>query len=96
SFLKNYTGLKRTDIDQIIEQKRQETFADKIILNQLPDSCLLSDGFFPQKDNIELAHKYGIKFIATPMGSVRDNEIIETANKLGITIINTGVRLFHH
>jgi len=57
---------------------------------------LLSDGFFPQKDNIELAGKYGIKFIAAPMGSVRDNEIIETADKLGITFINTGVRLFHH
>jgi len=96
SFMKECTGLKRTDLDQIIEQKRQDTFSNKIILNELPNSCLLSDGFFPQKDNIELASKYGIKFIAAPMGSVRDNEIIETANRLGITFINTGVRLFHH
>lgn len=96
SFLAEYEGLKRTEIDQIIEQKRHETFGGKIILNQLPGTCLLSDGFFPQKDNIELAAQYGIKYIATPMGSIRDSEIIETADKLGITIINTGVRLFHH
>ncbi|MBB3186892.1 5-aminoimidazole-4-carboxamide ribonucleotide transformylase [Microbacter margulisiae] len=96
SFLKEYSDLKRTDLDQIIEQKRQETFGNEILLNQLPGTCMLSDGFFPQKDNIELAHQYGIKYIATPMGSVRDKEIVETADKLGITLINTGVRLFHH
>lgn len=96
SFLNTLAPQKRTDIDQVIELKRQELFGDKIILNELPDSCLLSDGFFPQKDNIELAHQYGIKYIATPMGSIRDSEIIETANKYGITIINTGTRLFHH
>ncbi len=98
----NYSNLqeienkKRTDLDQLIELERQSQFGDKILLNELPNSCLLSDGFFPQKDNIELAHQYGIKYIATPMGSIRDNEIIETANKYGMTIINTGIRLFHH
>lgn len=96
SFLENHTNLKRTDIDQLIEQKRQECFANKIMLNELSGTCLLSDGFFPQKDNIELASQYGVKYIATPMGSIRDKEIIETANKLGITLINTGIRLFHH
>jgi len=96
SFLDQFENKKRTDLDQLIEQERQERFGDKILLNELPDTCLLSDGFFPQKDNIELAHQYGIKYIATPMGSIRDEEIIETANKYGITIINTGVRLFHH
>lgn len=96
SFLKDYTDLKRTDIDQVIEQKRQDVYGNSITLNQLPGTCLLSDGFFPQKDNLLLAHQYGVKFIAAPMGSIRDNEIIETANKLGITFINTGTRLFHH
>ena len=96
SFLNDLDPQKRTDVDQVIELKRQEVFGDKIMLQQLPETCLLSDGFFPQKDNIELANKYGIKYIATPMGSIRDNEIIETANKYGITIINTGLRLFHH
>lgn len=96
SFLDNLTGLKRTDIDQVIEQKREDTFSNAVKLNELPDTCLLSDGFFPQKDNLELAHQYGVKYIATPMGSIRDNEIIEAANRLGITLINTGVRWFHH
>jgi phosphoribosylaminoimidazolecarboxamide formyltransferase / IMP cyclohydrolase len=96
SFLNEQTDLKRTDLDQLIEQKREEAFGNQIMLNQLSDSCLLSDGFFPQKDNIELAHKYGVKYIATPMGSIRDQEIIDTCDKLGITLINTGVRLFHH
>lgn len=96
SFMDKFENKKRTELDQLIELERQKQFGDKIMLNGLKNTCLLSDGFFPQKDNIELANKFGIKYIATPMGSVRDNEIIETANKYGITIINTGIRLFHH
>ncbi len=96
SFLNQAEGQKRTELDQLIEVEREKQFGDKIMLNELPDSCLLSDGFFPQKDNIELAHQYGIKYIVTPMGSIRDQEIIDTANKYGITIVNTGIRLFHH
>jgi len=96
SFLNELQDLKRTEIDQLIEQKRNEAFGEEIFLNELPDTCMISDGFFPQKDNIELANQYGIKFIATPMGSIRDNEIVETANKFGITIIDTRTRLFHH
>jgi phosphoribosylaminoimidazolecarboxamide formyltransferase/IMP cyclohydrolase len=95
-FLNETTGLKRTDLDQLIEQQREAVFGNSITLNELPGSCLLSDGFFPQKDNIELAHRYGIRCIATPMGSIRDPEIIETADRYGITLINTGIRLFHH
>ncbi|HKK80921.1 MAG TPA: hypothetical protein VJ909_01650 [Prolixibacteraceae bacterium] len=96
SFLNEFTGMKRTETDQVIEQQREKEFGDKVMLNKLDGVCLISDGFFPQKDNIELAHKYGIKFIASPMGSIRDQEIIDTADKYGITFINTGVRLFHH
>ncbi|MBN1767790.1 MAG: 5-aminoimidazole-4-carboxamide ribonucleotide transformylase [Prolixibacteraceae bacterium] len=96
SFLDNMKGLKRTDTDQIIEQEREKQFGNKIMLNELDGVCLISDGFFPQKDNIELAYQYGVKFIASPMGSIRDQEIIDTADKYGITFINTGVRLFHH
>ncbi len=96
SFLNESKGMKRTETDQIIEQQREKQFGDQVMLNKLDGVCLISDGFFPQKDNIELAHKYGIKFIASPMGSIRDQEIIDTADKYGITFINTGVRLFHH
>lgn len=96
SFLAANVGVKRTDIDQVIELEREKQFGDKVMLNELDGVCLISDGFFPQPDNIRLAHKYGIKFIATPMGSIRDQEIIDTADQFGITFINTGVRLFHH
>jgi phosphoribosylaminoimidazolecarboxamide formyltransferase/IMP cyclohydrolase len=96
SFLKEQESLKRTELDQLIEQKREEAFGSKIMLNKLDGSCLISDGFFPQKDNIELSAKYGIKYIASPIGSIRDPEIMDTAKKHGITFINIGVRLFHH
>lgn len=95
NFLEN-TSLKRTAIDQLIELEREKQFGNEILLKELPNSCLVSDGFFPQTDNIELAHKYGIKFIASPMGSIRDKEILSTADKYGITFIDTGIRLFHH
>jgi len=85
----------KTEKDQIIELERQKIFGEKILLNEL-DICLCSDGFYPQVDNIELAQKYGVKYIASPMGSIRDNEIIEKCNEFGIVFINTGVRLFHH
>lgn len=96
SFLEKSAGMKRTERDQLIEKERSRVFGDKNLLKDLPGTCLLSDGFFPQVDNIELAHEYGIKFIASPMGSIRDSEIIETADKYGITFVNTGIRLFHH
>ncbi len=96
SFLAQLENTTRTELDQSIELQRKNQFGETVMLNKLPDTCLLSDGYFPQKDNIELANQFGIKYIATPMGSIRDNEIIDTANKYGITVINTGVRLFHH
>ncbi len=96
SFLNNHSGLKRTELDQLIEKVRIEEYGNVNLLNELPDTCLISDGFFPQIDNIQLANEYGIKFIASPMGSIRDKEIIETADKYGITFINAGIRLFHH
>lgn len=86
----------KTEKDQLFEQARERTFGSTIKLNELPDLCLCSDAFFPQTDNIELAHKFGVKYIASTMGSIRDNDIIEYCEKVGITFINTGVRLFHH
>ena len=58
--------------------------------------CLGSDAFFPFGDNIERAHKSGVKYIAQPGGSVRDDAVIETCNKYGMVMSFTGIRLFHH
>ena len=55
-----------------------------------------SDAFFPFGDNIERAHKSGVKYIAEPGGSVRDDHVIDTCNKYGMVMSFTGIRLFHH
>ncbi len=65
-------------------------------LDQLQDVCLGSDAFFPFGDNIERAHKSGVKYIAQPGGSVRDDNVIEVCNKYNIAMCFTGIRLFHH
>ena len=58
--------------------------------------ALGSDAFFPFSDNIERAKKSGVKYIAEPGGSIRDDIVIECANKYGMTMAFTGMRLFHH
>lgn len=58
--------------------------------------ALGSDAFFPFGDNIERAHKSGVRYIAQAGGSVRDDNVIETCDKYDIAMAFTGVRLFHH
>ena len=60
------------------------------------DVALGSDAFFPFGDNIERAYKSGVKYIAQPGGSIRDDNVIETCNKRNIAMCFTGMRLFHH
>ena len=60
------------------------------------DVALGSDAFFPFGDNIERAHRSGVKVIAQPGGSVRDDNVIECANKYNMTMCFNGIRLFHH
>ena len=55
-----------------------------------------SDAFFPFGDNVERARKSGVQYIAEPGGSIRDDHVIETANKYGMVMCFTGMRLFHH
>ena len=55
-----------------------------------------SDAFFPFGDNVERARKSGVQYIAEPGGSIRDDNVIETANKYNMTMCFTGMRLFHH
>ena len=65
-------------------------------LDQMQDVTLGSDAFFPFSDNIERAHKSGVKYIAEPGGSVRDDLVIETCDKYNMAMAFTGIRLFHH
>lgn len=65
-------------------------------LNEMIDVALGSDAFFPFGDNIERAHRSGVKYVAQPGGSVRDDNVIATCDKYGMTMCFTGIRLFHH
>ncbi len=65
-------------------------------LDQMQDVTLGSDAFFPFSDNIERAHKSGVKYIAQPGGSVRDDAVIECCDKYKMVMAFTGIRLFHH
>ena len=65
-------------------------------LDQMQDVTLGSDAFFPFSDNIERAHKSGVKYIAQPGGSVRDADVIACCDKYEIVMAFTGIRLFHH
>ena len=65
-------------------------------LDQMQDVALGSDAFFPFGDNIERAHKSGVKYIAQPGGSVRDDNVIDVCNKYGMAMAFTKIRLFHH
>ena len=65
-------------------------------LSKLTGVTLGSDAFFPFGDNVERAHQSGVQYIAQPGGSIRDDQVIETADKYGMVMAFTGMRLFHH
>ena len=65
-------------------------------LDQYSDVALASDAFFPFGDNVERAFKSGVKYIAQPGGSIRDDDVIDACNRHDITMAFTGIRLFHH
>ncbi len=65
-------------------------------LNGNSDVALGSDAFFPFGDNIERAHRSGVKYVAQPGGSIRDDHVIDTCDKYGMVMSFTGIRLFHH
>jgi phosphoribosylaminoimidazolecarboxamide formyltransferase/IMP cyclohydrolase len=65
-------------------------------LDKNTDVALGSDAFFPFGDNIERAARSGVKYVAEPGGSIRDDQVIETCNKHNMVMSFTGIRLFHH
>ena len=65
-------------------------------LDKNTDVALGSDAFFPFGDNIERAHRSGVKYVAQPGGSIRDDQVIATCDKHDMVMSFTGIRLFHH
>ena len=92
--------------DVLAEGVWQQTFAvkpepltaeeKKAWISTLTGVTCGSDAFFPFGDNVERARKSGVQYIAEPGGSIRDDNVIATANKYGMTMCFTGMRLFHH
>ena len=68
----------------------------RAFLDTRQDVALGSDAFFPFSDNIERAYRSGVKYIAEPGGSIRDDAVIECCDKYGMTMAFTHMRLFHH
>lgn len=78
---------------------RPEPLTDEEIrsyLSGIDGVALGSDAFFPFGDNIERARKSGVRYVAEPGGSIRDDAVIECCNRYGMVMAFTGVRLFHH
>ena len=76
--------------DVLTREEKKEWIA------KLDNVAVGSDAFFPFGDNVERAFKSGVKYIAEPGGSIRDDNVIEACNNHGITMCFTGIRLFHH
>ena len=100
----NYIGEEYMDVlaegawQRVFKEKPEVFTAEekRAWLDQMTDVALGSDAFFPFGDNIERAKKSGVKYIAQPGGSVRDDNVIEVCNKYGMAMAFTGIRLFHH
>lgn len=99
-----YIGAESDDLlggdnwkDVFTERPEKFSDAEKFAwLRNLTDVSLASDAFFPFGDNIERAHKSGVKFVAQTGGSIRDDNVIETCDKYNIVMAMTHIRLFHH
>ncbi|MDD7513019.1 MAG: phosphoribosylaminoimidazolecarboxamide formyltransferase [Clostridiales bacterium] len=98
--------LGRYYMDVLADGKYQELFTERPepftdeekhdYLSKIDNVALASDAFFPFGDNIERAAKSGVKFIAQPGGSIRDDNVIKTCDDFGMIMAFTGMRLFHH
>ena len=92
-------GMKRAERDNEIDRFIREELSEaekRDWLSRSAGLALGSDAFFPFGDNIERAARSGVVCGAQPGGSIRDDNVIETADKYGIVMCFTGIRLFHH
>lgn len=85
-----WQNIFKTKPDVFTQEEKREW------LDKNTDVALGSDAFFPFGDNIERAHRSGVKYVAQPGGSIRDDNVIDTCNKYGMVMSFTGIRLFHH
>jgi phosphoribosylaminoimidazolecarboxamide formyltransferase / IMP cyclohydrolase len=91
-------GSELESMQRALDQPFEPLSADEKTawLRELRGVSLTSDAFFPFRDNIDHAARHGVQFIAQPGGSNRDEECTEAAREYGMTMVHTGIRLFHH
>lgn len=94
----DFGELGRPERDNAIDElvRNMPDNKKKEYLEGVGGSSLGSDAFFPFPDNIDRAARSGVKYIAQPGGSIRDELVIEACSKYGISMVMTGHRLFHH
>ncbi|MBR5421585.1 MAG: phosphoribosylaminoimidazolecarboxamide formyltransferase [Lachnospiraceae bacterium] len=95
----DYLDVLGDEVWQKTFKTRPEVFtreAKQNWLAQMTDVALGSDAFFPFSDNIERAGRSGVKYVAQPGGSKRDQDVIDACDRLGMVMCFTGIRLFHH
>jgi phosphoribosylaminoimidazolecarboxamide formyltransferase/IMP cyclohydrolase len=87
-----------TAFEQALDQPFEPLTTDEKSewLARLSGVSLTSDGFIPFRDNIDHAARHGVKYIAQPGGSTRDEECTDACREYGIAMVHTGIRLFHH
>ncbi len=83
------------DIFKIIPERLSKEEKEEWI-SKFNEAALGSDAFFPFRDNIDRAYKSGVKYVAQPGGSKRDDIVIQACNEYGMVMCFTGIRLFHH
>lgn len=90
--------IDQTELDEkLVEPNLLLTEAEKRDWVKRQDQVVVSsDAFFPFSDNIDRAHKSGVKYVVSPGGSTNDKQIIEACEKYKMTLIHTNLRLFHH
>jgi phosphoribosylaminoimidazolecarboxamide formyltransferase/IMP cyclohydrolase len=87
---KNWSNVFTQLPDQLTDEERRDW------LEGLTDVVLGSDAFFPFRDSIDRAAKSGVKYVLEPGGSNRDEDVIAACNEYGMTMVFSGLRLFHH
>ncbi len=94
-----YEDVLKDGVWQTIFKTKPEVFTKeekRAWLDRMENIAIGSDAFFPFGDNIERARKSGVKYIAEPGGSIRDDNVIETCDKYDMVMAFTKIRLFHH
>ena len=94
----NLDTAESAELEGIVVGKIPHRFAEseRAWFDMLPPISLASDGYLPFPDNVREAHRHNVGFIAHPGGSTRDDLVTAACRDLGITLVNTGVRAFHH